>query len=476
MHTYIYIYNSDRAIKQHPSCVFLACRASNGQLLVGEVEQLLRTMDNRPPAPPVGFAGIWQHAVGMQSWTCGNLLAIQNLILQGIITMNSSLHKLEIGAGSPCPAVGLPPCPPHGWNAETPNATNGGVRTLILLDELIEKDADFLPAEVVETTDASVQGPARAAHPAHLGGINATSLHDIELKLNLLDNAVQNHAWTNWNYLQDDLGKLHDSVAAFATRCEAIEESMEGFIKNTDRMNAKIGNLQSFSVTTVPDLFRDMAEMISGKCGGLELSHQLLPQLQQSTATLVRDVFGRLETRIDTLEKMLKSVAAPVKDAHCDMSMCMPTDYVIYNKDMALKDVPFARAVAPTGLGKVDPFKGDFSDDESYCCSDRMPSDDESDAMHGMKHNLSGAGLPGCCTSVDMDDNSRPLITHPWVRAPCAGQHDSHTHDVNMAKGRLQPRKYPHSMHTHNNMHEFSPVREDVSHSSYDSCDEKATR
>jgi hypothetical protein len=122
----------------------------------------------------------------------------------------------------------------------------------------------------------------------------------------------------------------------------------------------------------------------------------------------------------------------------------------------------------------VDPFKSDFSDDGSYCCSDRMPSDDESDAMHGTKHIFSGAGLSGSRTSVDMDDNSRPLITLPWVRTPCAGQHDSHTHNVDMAKGRLQPRKYPNSMHTQT-IHEFSSVREDVSHSSYDSCDEKTT-
>ena len=120
-----------------------------------------------------------------------------------------------------------------------------------------------------------------------------------------------------------------------------------------------------------------------------------------------------------------------------------------YSKDMALKDVRVARAVAPAGLGIVDLFKGT-----------------------GMKHNLSGARLCGASTSFDMDDNSRPLIALPWVRAPCAGQHDSYTHNLDMAKGRLQPRKYPNSMPTHI-MHEFSPIREDVSHSSYDSCDEK---
>ena len=103
-----------------------------------------------------------------------------------------------------------------------------------------------------------------------------------------------------------------------------------------------------------------------------------------------------------------------------------------------------------------------------------MPSDDESDAisMHRMKHNFPGAGHSGAGTTHNMDDNNlRPLSTHSWVRTPCAGQHDSHT----VAIGRLQPCKYPHSMHTPT-MHEFSPVRAGVSHSSHDSCDENTTR
>ena len=102
-------------------------------------------------------------------------------------------------------------------------------------------------------------------------------------------------AWTNWNYLQDDLGKLHDGVAAFSTRCEDIEKSMKAYTENTKRIDAQIGNLQSFSITTVPDLFRDMTTMISERCGAQEeLVHQLLPKLQQSIATLVKDVFGQL--------------------------------------------------------------------------------------------------------------------------------------------------------------------------------------
>ena len=101
-------------------------------------------------------------------------------------------------------------------------------------------------------------------------------------------------------------------------------------------------------------------------------------------------------------------------------------DYAIYNKNMALKDVPFAQAVLPVGLNKVDPFQGDISDDESYDCSDRMPSDSESDAMHCMKQNFLGAGRLGPCTAHNKDNNSRPLITLPWVRTPCAGRHDSH--------------------------------------------------
>jgi hypothetical protein len=404
---------------------FLGIRASNGQLLEEEVDQLWRIMNDPPPAPPVGFGGIWQHAVGMQSWTCGNLLAIHNLILQSITMMNSTLDKLETGAGSPCPAVGLPLCPPHGWNAETPKAANGRVRTLILLDELIEKDEECLPAKVVENTNILVQ---EAAHPAQLEGANAISLHDIEVKLNLLDNTVQNYAWTNWTYLQDDLGKLHEGVAAFSTRCEDIEKSMKAYTENTEGINAKIGNLQSFSVTTVPDLFKDMTAMISERCGAQEeLAHQLLPKLQQSTAALVRDVFGQLEKRIDNLEKISNALPTEMKETKCAMSIGMPTDYVFYSKDMALKDVPFAQAVPAAGLSKVDPFKGNISDDESYCCSDRMPSDSESDAIHCTQHDFLGAGRLGICTTHTKDDNSQPLITLPWVRTPCAGLHDSHS-------------------------------------------------
>ena len=156
----------------------------------------------------------------------------------------------------------------------------------------------------------------------------------------------------------------------------------------------------------------------------------------------------------------------------------MPTDYINYNKDMALRDVPFAKVVVPTKFSKVEPFKGSFSDDESDLCIDRMPSDDESDTMHCMQHDFSGAGHFGSGTAVDMViSNLRPLISLPRVRTPCAGQHDSHTRDVvHMAKGRLQTGKYPNSMHTQQeNMHEFSPVCEDVSHGSEDSCDEKTS-
>ena len=151
---------------------------------------------------------------------------------------------------------------------------------------------------------------------------------------------------------------------------------------------------------------------------------------------MVGDVFGRLEKRIDTLERIIKSLPTEMKEINCAMSMGMPTDYVLYNKDMALKDVPFAQAVLPAGCSKVDPLKGAMSDDESYYCSDRMPSDSESDAMQCMQHDFLGAGRPGPCTSHNTDTcNSRPLITLPRVRISCAGQH--------------------------------------VSHSSYDSCDEK---
>ena len=211
---------------------------------------------------------------------------------------------------------------------------------------------------------------------------------------------------------------------------------MKVFAEQAEGVNAQIGNLQSFSVTTVPDLFRDMTALISQQCGGQELSDQLLPQLQQSTATLVKDVFRQLETRIDSLENMVKSLPTDTKKANCIMSMGMPMDYIIYNRDLALKDVPFAQAVLPAGFSKVDPFKGATSDDESYYCSDRMPSDSESEAMQCMQHNFLGAGRPGPCTSHNTDNcNSRPLITLPRVRISCAGQH--------------------------------------VSHSSYDSCDEK---
>ena len=339
--------------------------------------------------------------------------------------MNSTLHKLEIGAGSPCPAVGLPPCSPHGWNAETPNASNLSGRKLILLDELIDKDEGRFPAEDFENTEAPVQ---ETSHSVNLESTDAMSLRDIEFKLNLLENTIQNHALTNWNYLQDDLGKLHDGAAAFATRCEYIEKSMKVFAEQAEGVNAQIGNLQSFSVTTVPDLFRDMTALISQQCGGQELSDQLLPQLQQSTATLVKDVFRQLETRIDSLENMVKSLPTDTKKANCIMSMGMPMDYIIYRKDLALKDVPFAQAVLPAGFSKVDPFKGATSDDESYYCSERMPSDSESEAMQCMQHNFLGAGRPGPCTSHNTDTcNSRPLITLPRVRISCAGQHVSHS-------------------------------------------------
>ena len=112
-----------------------------------------------------------------------------------------------------------------------------------------------------------------------------------------------------------------------------------------------------------------------------------------------------------------------------------------------------------------------------FCCSDRMPSDDESDAMHCMKQKFSGACHFGSGTAINMDEYSRPLTTLPRVGAPCAGLHDSHNLNMdNMAKGRLQPSRYPNSMHTQQKtLQEFSPVCTDVSHGSNDSCDEKTS-
>ena len=80
---------------------------------------------------------------------------------------------------------------------------------------------------------------------------------------------------------------------------------------------------------------------------------------------------------------------------------------------MALKDAPFAQAVLPAGPSKVDPFKGNTSDDESYCCSARMPSDSESDAVQCTQHDFLGAGRVGTCASHSKDDNSQPLTTPP---------------------------------------------------------------
>ena len=61
---------------------------------------------------------------------------------------------------------------------------------------------------------------------------------------------------------------------------------------------------------------------------------------------------------------------------------------------------------------KVDPLKGDTSDDESYCCSDRMPSDSESDAVQCTQHDFLGAGRLGTCASHNKD-NSQPLTSPP---------------------------------------------------------------
>ena len=91
----------------------------------------------------------------------------------------------------------------------------------------------------------------------------------------------------------------------------------------------------------------------------------MLPKLQQSIATLVRDVFDQLGKRIDNLENFSKALPTEMKETKRAMSIGMRTDYVFYSKDMALKDVPFAQAVLPAGPSKVDPFKSNTSHDES---------------------------------------------------------------------------------------------------------------
>jgi len=386
-----------------------------------------------PPAPPTGFCGIWSH--------CITLKLCEMVLLCGGVEPASRVETSFAAAShdsSSMPFIEF-------------DATN------LLLDNLLSPITG--PSD-----DFNLRCNALEKQLEEQVVSIRSSLQQLTAQKKQLDE----HSESLENILQELTEQKKNTEAKFLIQ----QDTLSGAIKEFGVVMEKIGAENRETIGNVtPIIMQASSAMITESMASLNkrimclenmitvqadcdvLSEMIPANLDGHSYARTGDITAGDSTPI-AKETLAKTISLPTNlaenDEECAIteSSCLsgdttylaggPTDYIIYHKDMALKDVPFAEAVAPASGSSVDPFKGDVSDDDSYYCSDRMPSDDESDAMHCMKPNFSGACRFGSSTSIDMDDNSRPLIAHPWVRTLCAGLHDSN-----------------------------------VSHSSHDSCDEQ---
>ena len=236
---------------------------------------------HEPPAPPVGFRGIWQHkrtlslqelvvttGSGMQNITFENYENWKNLMLQSMTIQNLVLRDmtgmLEKGAGSPCPAEELSPCSLLGGNAETPSRVKIQLDTLVAISTgSSDSGLNFEITSLDETEEVDGIHETRVAGPmldpsASVGIVHAQSWYDSVREV------------MEFAPLADRCGKLEKVVedmvsqsCALLERCTCLEKDLS---ERIEELEGKLHERIEAFMDTSLDMEKRLRQLVAGTC------------------------------------------------------------------------------------------------------------------------------------------------------------------------------------------------------------------